>query len=445
MGQAGPVAKPSKQQRRTKRLQDRDRPRPVPSSERPAALPFAEDPEVEAAHRAWSLVRAAAGGLGGVLDPRPHDELLDDLVFLVGSLTPAQAAFVDALITDKLFSAIAELYEYGWQPNDLRHLVRRTSKSNRAAVLFDVAIARQFALGRHPVDVVPPLWAAQVGEPLDRAGSLADLAGQHRWDYWESLIRCFAALSGLPRLEKLLPPPSQWSTKVVRASAGASDSSQLARIRALLAKAEATDFPEEAEALTGKAQELMAKYAIDEVLLGAAEQDRTEVVGRRIHLEDPYAAEKATLASVCVQAQHGKAIWDSRFAIVTLVGTPGDLDLAEMLFTSLLVQAVRAMEDVGRTSRAATRRPSFRRAFLISYANRISDRLEAATARAAQESGHSTELVPLFARRKAEVSAEFSRLFPRSTPGKSRSYDAAGWHAGTAAADRARLVSGQLD
>ena len=43
----------------------------------------------------------------------------------------------------------------------------------------------------------------------------------------------------------------------------------LSRIRALLAKAEATEYAEEAEALSARAQELMAKYSIDQALLAA--------------------------------------------------------------------------------------------------------------------------------------------------------------------------------
>ena len=45
---------------------------------------------------------------------------------------------------------------------------------------------------------------------------------------------------------------------------------QLVLIRALLAKAEATDFPEEAELFTAKATELIAKFSIDEALLWSA-------------------------------------------------------------------------------------------------------------------------------------------------------------------------------
>src|SRR5690348_7260811 len=70
----------------------------------------------------------------------------------------------------------------------------------------------------------------------------------------------------------------------------------LARIRKLLAKAEnPAASPEEAEAYTAKAAELIAKYGIDRALL--AQQDPTsDVVGDRVVvLDPPYAVDKATL------------------------------------------------------------------------------------------------------------------------------------------------------
>ncbi|MDP9441581.1 MAG: DUF2786 domain-containing protein, partial [Actinomycetota bacterium] len=55
-----------------------------------------------------------------------------------------------------------------------------------------------------------------------------------------------------------------------RTAAGVPDSIDdriLSRVRALLAKAESTEFAPEAEAFTEKAQELMARYAIDDPVL----------------------------------------------------------------------------------------------------------------------------------------------------------------------------------
>ncbi|RMB71755.1 DUF2786 domain-containing protein [Rhodococcus sp. SBT000017] len=69
-------------------------------------------------------------------------------------------------------------------------------------------------------------------------------------------------------LDKLLPPPAQWTAQSAATGPGrATDSKMLGRIRGLLAKAESTQFPAEAEALSAKAQDLMTRYAIDSALL----------------------------------------------------------------------------------------------------------------------------------------------------------------------------------
>jgi hypothetical protein len=93
------------------------------------------------------------------------------------------------------------------------------------------------------------------------------------------------------------------------------------------------------------------------------------------------------------------------------------------------------------------RAPSFRRAFLLSYAHRIGERLEAAGDRATAESSasHGAELVPVLARRADEVDQTFARLFPQTREIRAKRVDARGWDAGLAAADRAVFVSGQVD
>ena len=47
------------------------------------------------------------------------------------------------------------------------------------------------------------------------------------------------------------------------------DDRRLSTIRALLAKAEATEYPDEAEAFFAKASELISRWAIDEAMLWA--------------------------------------------------------------------------------------------------------------------------------------------------------------------------------
>ena len=71
----------------------------------------------------------------------------------------------------------------------------------------------------------------------------------------------------------------------------------------MLAKAESTDFPDEAEALLAKAQELMARHAIDDAMLARAGRRASDTVDTRtILVEAPYATAKASLLGAVAQA-----------------------------------------------------------------------------------------------------------------------------------------------
>jgi hypothetical protein len=84
----------------------------------------------------------------------------------------------------------------------------------------------------------------------------------------------------------------------------------LAKVRALLAKAESTTFETEAEALTAKVQELMARHRIDRALLDAGgHQPDEQPIGRRIGTENPYADAKAALLGKVARADGCKAVW----------------------------------------------------------------------------------------------------------------------------------------
>src|ERR1035441_8326864 len=70
----------------------------------------------------------------------------------------------------------------------------------------------------------------------------------------------------------------------------------LARVRKLLAKAEAEGVtPPEAQALTAKAAELMAKYGIDRARLAATRPDTDRPGNRIIDIGNPWAQVRAHL------------------------------------------------------------------------------------------------------------------------------------------------------
>jgi hypothetical protein len=132
-----------------------------------------------------------------------------------------------------------------------------------------------------------------------------------------------------------------------------------------------------------------------------------------------------------------------QLAVVTVIGADLDLQLTEILATSLLVQANRAMiasgKHIGRYGESRTR--SFRQSFLMAYAQRIGERLQAATeaTQAAVPAVDADRLLPVLTRREEQVEALFTKLFPNTTTRRTRITNGAGWEAGLSAADKAQL------
>ena len=129
--------------------------------------------------------------------------------------------------------------------------------------------------------------------------------------------------------------------------------------------------------------------------------------------------------------------------MVTVVGAELDLQLTEILSTSLLVQANRAMlaagKHIGRRGESRTR--SFRQSFLMAYAQRIGERLQAAAAstQAAVPEADVDRLLPVLTKREEQVDALFTQLFPNTTTRRTRITNGEGWKAGLSAADQAQL------
>ena len=413
------------------------------------------------AEQAAQLVQAAVDAVG---QPEALDDAVRDLVVFAGTAGRADPALAERMATAMLLDRLSWLYENGWQPADVVHVVR-ARLGNRFLAPATALIAAQ-AVAERAVDRAPQHWldqlSALIDVPLDGLGSrdgwtvFDEWRRANAWDAWHDVATLLGHLLDHRTMHRITPPPSRWPPRrVVSAprSAGSAgpaghDPKKLTIIRALLAKAEATTFAEEADAFTAKAQDLMTRYAIDEALLADLD-DGIEIRSRRVQVDNPYAEAKAQLLDTVCRVNRVKAIWDAEYAIVTIVGLPVDLELAEMLFLSLLVQATRSMTEAGALASAGhrlDRKPSFRRAFLLAYAHRIGERLAGAGRQAQQaESAHrGAELLPVLARQSAAVEAEFARLFPDTTQGRAKQVDARGWNAGRAAADRAVLVRGQV-
>jgi hypothetical protein len=214
----------------------------------------------------------------------------------------------------------------------------------------------------------------------------------------------------------------------------------------LLAKAESTPYPEEAEACTAKASALMARHAIDHAVVEGAR--RGGPTARRIGLEDPYANAKGHLLAAVAEANRCRVVLSPSVGVATVFGYPADLEVTEVLFTSLLVQAASAMHAAGGPSAPARfRSRRFRQSFLVAFASRIGARLEEVARQVVDEAAaadSSGALLPVLAARRDEVDAAVEAACPRLRTTSISASDAAGWHAGTDAAERADLGGRRL-
>jgi hypothetical protein len=330
----------------------------------------------------------------------------------------------------------------GWQPADVLRTVRRELDEASSALASAVITSETAGYA-----TLPPRWADQLAAlPAPAPRNRPD-----RFAYASALLALYRLLLRLPVIEPVGPPPGTAADAPHRPPAPG-EPRMLTRIRALLAKAEATGFPEEAEALTTKAQELMARHSIDEALLAARTHRPGSPGAVRIGVDAPYESAKAVLLDSVASANRCRAVWNSDLGFTTVVGFEPDLEAVELLFTSLLVQGTAAMTKAEAGQRAGGRRrtKSFRQSFLMAYAQRLGSRLAADTARVTAEAGEGAgeggraegggALLPVLAARDVAVTDTAERMFPQTTTARLRgATDAEGWTHGTAAANQARM------
>ncbi|GAB2859507.1 DUF2786 domain-containing protein [Lentzea nigeriaca] len=374
------------------------------------------------------------------------DRYMADLVGRRPIANPRTVAIGAGIV---LGAAIDLVWQKGWTPVDVREHIRRNADAAASSLLIDVIAADT---AEHSPSTVDERWAAQVrelgaevwwepGVPqlsqwVDRCGTDLELA-------LRTTILLVDELMKLPELPHIIPVPGSASARS-SASVGGVDQKVLARVRALLAKAESTQFPEEAEALSAKAQELMNRHAFERAVLDADEHRKQTAISTRLWLDAPYVDAKAHLIAAIARANRCRSVFYSNMGFVALVGESMDVEITELLVTSLLVQATRAMVAEGsQVTRSGTSRTrSFRQSFLVSYATRIGERLEEAGA-LAHDPVEDERLLPVLAERSRVVEETFERMFSNITHKSATVTNGAGWDAGRAAADRADITVGR--
>jgi hypothetical protein len=228
--------------------------------------------------------------------------------------------------------------------------------------------------------------------------------------------------------------------------------SMLDRVRKLLAKAEdPACTPEEAAALNDKAAELIAKYGVDRALLAASAPESDPVGDRVVSVPAPYALDKTALLATVARAMRCRTVRRKEFGPggsfydMHLFGFGSDLERAELLYTSLLVQAsyglaaalVPEWESVA----------AFRRSWLAGFTHAVGYRLHEAERRAAASAsavadGPSVALV--LADRGRLVDRRVADAYPQLRSSAPRRLMGSGHAGGYAAGQRADLGTARV-
>lgn len=217
----------------------------------------------------------------------------------------------------------------------------------------------------------------------------------------------------------------------------------LVRVRKLLDKAEATTNSHEADAFFRKAAELIAAHRIDPNRLAAVDASG-ELRVREIEIgRGAYVRARLALLQAIAEANDVRVVFQARphGTVVMAAGFRSDLDVVEVMYTSLHHQASSQMAAVKRPTGAATQR--FRRSFLFGFADRIGEVLGESKQHA--EAGVRTDDAAVITARALATTTRDDRVaeFAATSFGRVRAARApsaaqvGGWGAGAAAANRA--------
>ena len=227
-------------------------------------------------------------------------------------------------------------------------------------------------------------------------------------------------------------------------------SALLDRVRKLLAKAEAEGVtPPEAEALTAKAAELMARYGIDRARLAASRPETDRPGSRVIDIANPWAQVRAHLLAGLAGAMRCQCVLLSTTrpgARIHVFGYASDLERTDILYTSLLLQMARGLA-VAVVPPGVRSVRAWRRSWLLGFVTAVVTRVRSAEDRAATSAesetrgGPSTALV--LADRAVVIRQQLEHAYP-VTRRTRITYSGRGYGAGYAQGQRADIGNPRL-
>jgi hypothetical protein len=225
----------------------------------------------------------------------------------------------------------------------------------------------------------------------------------------------------------------------------------LDRVRKLLAKAEADGVTvEEAQALTAKAAELMAKYGIDRALLAATRPETDRPDNRIVEIYNPWARVQAHLLCGLAAALRCQCILlpapDGQR--VHVFGYASDIERTDVLYTSVLVQMWHGLVAAQVPARADNVR-AWRRSWLLGYTAAVIAKVRTAEERAAraagdgQPDGTSSRASLVLADRSVVIRQTVARAYPVTRAARV-TYTGSGYGAGYAQGKRADIGMGRV-
>ena len=224
----------------------------------------------------------------------------------------------------------------------------------------------------------------------------------------------------------------------------------LARVRKLLAKAEAEGVtPDEAQALTAKAAELMAKYGIDRALLAARRPETDRPADRKVDIDNPWARVQAHLLCGLASALRCQCVILPRpgpGSRIHIFGFASDIERTDVLYTSLLLQmwhglAAAQVPGWSRSPRA------WRRSWLLGFTSAVVSRVRAAehqvTSQATAPGAAGARTALVLADRSQVITQNIEHAYP-VTRKTQVTYSGSGYGAGYTEGQKADIGSGRL-
>jgi len=225
----------------------------------------------------------------------------------------------------------------------------------------------------------------------------------------------------------------------------------LDRVRKLLAKAEAEGVTAaEAQALTAKAAELMAKYGIDRALLAARQPETDKPGDRLVEMHNPWGRVQAHLLCGLAAALRCQSILlTTRTGLrVHLFGYASDLERADVLYTSVLIQMWHGLATSDVPAEAASVR-AWRRSWLLGFAAAVIARVRAAeqdaekSATATPAAAGSPGAALVLADRALVIREQVARAYPVTRTAR-MTYSGSGYGDGYSQGQRADIGAGRV-